>query len=703
MQKTEIHSEIKNIADKLGRQETVYTRADLSYDLRRYGLKEDSIEVSRLVYEAYLYFGKCKSIKNVFLTNDRRQTIVDAYSAVFQCDDDSGNAFHTVRDHLEKAEADLARVDTDVKLFTVPAKSGNSDLISMITGSGVAANVGQSAKKAFDAYTKMVSNYEEAKTDVKASMSDFVFIREKVREIFNAYSIALIDIFGDSIKVIDPKLFDYDSVEWLDVKEMLETVRLEYDSISSSCAAIIGEITDSFSKTLKSSASLYRSSGGRSAGLVLAGLNMLGHYMDVSQKTTVLRQELVKFTDKIKKDAVTIKTDKGRLFVIYRTLNELYIPKAEAFFKYADKVLTPEFDRLIASLYSTYELQNAKKSRDAVLDEYKTLQQKIIDEQFNVDIYEASIESKGRLLEVNAQSYREAKKCKPSKPSVLYNILSFGAAGKRFNRDLTEWHETYAYSIKHYEDLLTDIQADKEELQTMSALLAADRDAAKNLRAQLNKMSIEIRKTAKASDEIKLKVSSSLKDIVLLLKTAKEIMSSGLDERHIKAVKAADYTPASLTPETENAIRFFSDVLRKNITVGADEFGDEYQDDEGNIVRTGFSKADSQAAAVAANELVQKTVGLFEEYIRLQELKRQSEISIREYEKQLSSLQTIFGRDMESITGRGDILRESLRRINLATSVEELKEGLKSLSEGKFSISNQDMEDFINGTKDLTI
>lgn len=112
---------------------------------------------------------------------------------------------------------------------------------------------------------------------------------------------------------------------------MLEAVRLEYDSISSTCAAIIGEITDSFSAILKSSASLYRSTGSRSTGLVLAGLNMLGHYMDVSTKTTVLRQELVKFTDKIKKDAVTIKTDMSRLFVIYRTLNELYIPRARLF------------------------------------------------------------------------------------------------------------------------------------------------------------------------------------------------------------------------------------------------------------------------------------------------------------------------------------------------------------------------------------
>lgn len=703
MSTEKIYSKIKGTADNLGKHGACYTRADLAYELREFGIKEDSIEISRLIYDAWLHFRKYAPIRNAFLTNDRRQSVVDAYSAAFECDEDPEKALNTVREHLKRSEEALSRARININRRIAPGKSDNSDIISTITGTGAAANVRKSAEKAFDIYTKMVSGYEEAKTDVRASMSDFVFIREKVREVFNTWSLALVDIFGDSVKVIDPRLFDYDSVEWLDVKGMLEAVRLEYDSISSSCAAIIGEITDSFSTTLKSSASLYRSTGNRSSGLVLAGLNMLGHYMDVSSKTTVLRQELVKFTDKIKKDAVTIKTDMSRLFVIYRTLNELYIPKAEAFFKYADKVLAPEFDRLVTSLYSTPELQAAKRSRDAMLEEYKNLQQKIIDEQFNVDVYTASIEANGKLLEANAKSYREAKACKPSKPSALANILTFGSAEKRFSRDLTEWHEAYAYSIKYYEDLKTDLQADKEELEKMTGCLVSDKAMAEKLKARLNGASAEIRKSAKASDEIKLKVASSLRDIVLLLKTAKEIMSSGLDERHIKAVKATDYTSASLTPETENSIRAFSDVLRENITVGADEFGDEYQDDEGNIVRTGFSEADSQTAAAAANELVQKTAGLFEEYIRLQELKRQSEISTAEYERQLSSLRDAFRKDMSSITGRGDILRESLRKIHLAASAEELKEGLKSLSEGKYEISEHDMEEFINGNKDLTI
>ena len=82
---------------------------------------------------------------------------------------------------------------------------------------------------------------------------------------------------------------------------------------------------------------------------------------------------------------------------------------------------------------------------------------------------------------------------------------------------------------------------------------------------------------------------------------------------------------------------------------------------------------------------------------------RQSEISTAEYERQLSSLRDAFRKDMSSITGRGDILRESLRKIHLAASAEELKEGLKSLSEGKYEISEHDMEEFINGNKDLTI
>ena len=239
MSTEKIYSKIKETADNLGKHGACYTRADLAYELREFGIKEDSIEISRLIYDAWLHFRKYAPIRNAFLTNDRRQSVVDAYSAAFECDEDPEKALNTVREHLKRSEEALSRARININRRIAPGKSDNSDIISTITGTGAAANVRKSAEKAFDVYTKMVSGYEEAKTDVRASMSDFVFIREKVREVFNTWSLALVDIFGDSVKVIDPRLFDYDSVEWLDVKGMLEAVRLEYDSISSSCLSTV--------------------------------------------------------------------------------------------------------------------------------------------------------------------------------------------------------------------------------------------------------------------------------------------------------------------------------------------------------------------------------------------------------------------------------------------------------------------------------
>ena len=83
MDQTEkILSKIRDIAVKLNHDGAVYTRADLAYELKTCGIANDSIEVSRLVCEAFSRFGN-DAIKTSFLTNDGKHTVVDAYMAAF--------------------------------------------------------------------------------------------------------------------------------------------------------------------------------------------------------------------------------------------------------------------------------------------------------------------------------------------------------------------------------------------------------------------------------------------------------------------------------------------------------------------------------------------------------------------------------------------------------------------------------------------
>ena len=86
----------------------------------------------------------------------------------------------------------------------------------------------------------------------------------------------LIDIYGDSIKMVSPELFDFNRIEWLDVDNMLKEIELEYNRIQEKCGFLITRISDSFRTSLQNSMNAYKStaSSNKTLGLAMAGLGM---------------------------------------------------------------------------------------------------------------------------------------------------------------------------------------------------------------------------------------------------------------------------------------------------------------------------------------------------------------------------------------------------------------------------------------------
>ena len=74
-----VFQKIKNLASKLMEEQCTFSRADLAYELKDYGIANDSIEVSKLVYDAYLYYNQDGAIKASFVSNDGYNLLVDEY------------------------------------------------------------------------------------------------------------------------------------------------------------------------------------------------------------------------------------------------------------------------------------------------------------------------------------------------------------------------------------------------------------------------------------------------------------------------------------------------------------------------------------------------------------------------------------------------------------------------------------------------
>ena len=67
-------------------------------------------------------------------------------------------------------------------------------------------------------------------------------MRGQICTLYRQYAMTLTDAFGDSIKAISPDLFDFDSIEWLDVQGMLQNVKLDYDRITEKCSILMSDI-----------------------------------------------------------------------------------------------------------------------------------------------------------------------------------------------------------------------------------------------------------------------------------------------------------------------------------------------------------------------------------------------------------------------------------------------------------------------------
>ena len=697
----------------LNERAVVYTRADLAYELQEFGIKTDSFEIGMLVWEAYKRFNDNEAIRRSFYDNEKKDPLVDEYRTDYLIEtNDIPSLFPLLQQKLTNGNHALSQLENIVtQTLREQTVSGSIGALNTLTGTQGVVKVKNEATAVFNLYSELVGNYDDAKHQIQAVTTDFVKLRGQICDTYRQYALVLTDAFGDSIKTVSPELFDFDSIEWLDVHGMLQNVKLDYDKINEKCSTLMSSITDSFAQSLKTASQSYKAAGSKQIGLVLAGLNMLSHYIDAGQKTAELKQDLLTLKNSVKHDVTLIKGDMGRLFVIYKTLNDLYIPQAEAFCRFSKQILSGEWQRLTQALYANTDIQPLKEERDEALESYKTLEREMTDEQLNIDYYTTRIEECRQLLDGMQTQYQQAKASKPEKPFFLTNLLTLGSANQKYNRDIYDWNQACAPVISQYEEIRTDVKLDNDELEQLQRHLNENKRMHQQLKEKLRRLNREIMSKISVSPDLQMKMLPHLESMVKLLRIAREIASCKLDSKLVKTVSIARQD-TELPQELKQNLQLFTNTLREHVAIdnetakssfyavsGEAPTGSEQPTSSGNA-----SEADFAQLSDAENTAIQNTVNLLESWSRLKAMQEQSAIAHQAYDKELEKLQEAFRSNLADIDNRGIILRESLKKINTTTSEEELKKGLLSLAqkEGE-SFSKEDWNEFLNGTKTIEL
>lgn len=713
MDNNRIYQKIYDIASQLLKENAVYTRADLAYELQDFGIKADSFEIGMLVWKAYKYFNDNEAIRHSFYDNEKKDPLVDEYRTDYLIEtNDNTSLFPLLQQKLTKGNQALNQLENTVtQTLREQAVSGSISTLNTLTGTQGIVKVKNEATAVFNLYSELVGNYDDAKHQIQAVTTDFVKLRGQICDTYRQYALVLTDAFGDSIKTVSPELFDFDSIEWLDVHGMLQNVKLDYDKINEKCSTLMSSITDSFAQSLKTASQSYKAAGSKQIGLVLAGLNMVSHYIDAGQKTAELKQDLLTLKNSVKHDVTLIKGDMGRLFVIYKTLNDLYIPQAEAFCRFSKQVLSGEWQQLTQALYADTDIQSLKEERDEALESYKTLEREMTDEQLNIDYYTTRIEECRQLLDGMQTQYQQAQASKPEKPFFLTNLLTLGSAKQKYNRNIYDWNQACAPVISQYEEMQTDMKLDSDELEQLQQHLNENKRTHQLLKEKLHRLNREIMNNINVSPALQMKLLPHLESMVKLLRIAREIANSKLDNKLVKTVSITRQN-TELPQELKQNLQLFADTLREHASIDDETaknsfyaVSDEYPTDSRQSTSDGnVTEADFAQLSDAENTAIQNTVNLLESWSRLKAMQEQSAIAHQAYDKELEKLQEAFRNNLADIDNRGVILRESLKKINTATSEEELKEGLLSLAqkEGE-SFSKEEWNEFLNGTKTIEL
>jgi hypothetical protein len=633
-----------------------------------------------------------------FVTNSRSFTLVEEHTipALVEAGD-TDNVFGTVNKKLLKSDDILGQlkslVDNGINLSLVDAASG---LINTVSGVEAIKRVQDEAQQIFAKYSDIAGAYGDARNTIRELVSDFSEIRQSTCESYKKYALSLIDLFGDSIKATMPELFDFDSVQFLDVDAMHQNVKLAYDGIYGKCGALVGDVSDSFTKALSRSASQFSVQKDRSVGLVLAGINMISHYVKTGQKATALHRDFAELRGAIASDVATIRTDEVRLVEIYKTLNDVMIPEAEVFARNADKVFDKEMETLINTIYSTPEALELKKQRDEVLKEMHTLERRINDANISINYYKDHIQSSQETLGSLKENYIEAQVTKPEPPSGIGKFLTLGSAQRKYERDIYEWNKTCNPVIDRYESLAVDISVDTDEIERRTKAIADDTLKYNELKLKEVDITKRLAAVVTSTPDTKRKAAQHLDDIVKLLHLAKKITAGKLDEHLVNTVKVQKLEEIKLPENISNAVKNFRDNITKDM-----KFTEQ-------TARTLVGEKAAQESvvdiAMQGNAVLQEGIDLCNNLAQLKAMHLQQKLAQEVYDREYAKIKEAFAERMKAIDNRAAFVQETARKINTADDHDMLKKALIELA-GDYTtgMSAQDWDDFLEGKKTIQI
>ena len=700
---------IKEIADKQFDKKEKISRSDVAFILNdKYHVEcADGSALSGLVYQAYMCFGKPESIRWAITSNDGSVSVVEQYELnACLAEDEKDSAISLVEKHLEETKDLLSDAKQEIQdVLTIELSKDLVTLHKWLEGTNGVNEVKAKSLSLMQNYGKMVTAYTNAEKSVRNDIHDFAELRSSVNSTFLQYANALVDIFGDSIKVVAPQLFDFEQVRYLDVTAMQERKRLEFDKLDENCTLLLGEIASHYNETVSQMpkwlavGSKVGNKVGVYGSLAVGVVTYLNHWLDAQEKTVRVREEYVQFENGVKKDRQQISGDMMRLATIHKVLNDLYIPRASLFVRRGDEVLSDSLKQLLDSVY-TGEALPLKEERDRLMNRVGELERSINDHSENISLFDAQLVEMKGMLDAQKSKYEEALSRKPEAPGLLSKLLTFGVAQRKYGRRLLEWDEQDGQLVNAYQDTLMDVEEGTEDRNIHNEQLTLDKQEYEDCKKRIAELNRLIAEKLQRSPQQKAEALKHLKGLLSLLHSGKSVIESKLDDSLLNV-----YVP----PTLEEAVSLPSDI-EQNLHEFVGQVCSEIKANGGEVASSilrefGLTGAESAAAVgQAMSSAVDRASDLLKNWSYLQTEQMKAQLTDAVYHEEMKRLKESFQSTLSGIDKKNEVLVEVLKRANTATDKEELRKALTELADiPADKLTEADFEDILSGKKKLEI
>lgn len=697
MNETQIYQKISDLATKLAADNSTFTRADLAYELKELGVSGDSPDISRLVWEAIQNTGN-QQIAKAFVNNSKSDTLINEYKVPALLEQgDHETVFDIMNKKLADTDSTLGQlsqlIDEKTKLKLVEAAS---TLIGVVSGTNSINKIQSEASAIFMKYRDMADAYKSAKDSIAGVANDFCELRTSTMGMYRRYATMLTDIFGDGIKASMPEVFDFNKLEYLDVENMTKSIQLAYNQVYGKCGSLAGEVSENFSKAIKDGAVQFGAQQDKRVGLVLAGINLISHYLKTGRQAQNLNQELAELKGSITHDVASIRTDQVRLVEIYKTIHDVMVPKAEVFAKAAPTVFDDELNKLIDSIYSTPELRELRAQRETLFAKVRDMERKIADAEMSINYYEGHIADSRDTMESLNKQYTEAKGSKPEPPSGFGNIITFGTAKKNYNRDIYEWSKNCEPLVKTFEALAVDVKVDEEELTMQKFTLMEQKAEYERSQNALTFINNQIREALSASPEVKAKVANHLEDIIKLLQLAKDIASQKLDDRLVGVSQVKKFHDIELPDNIKTAVKDFRDGVVRDMNFT--------EADARDLAGKNLTAEQAQQITAQGQEIMSSGINLCENMARLSAMRLNQGLAQEYYDMEFEKIKAEFAQNIKKVDNQALMLQEIARRVNTADNAADLKAALMALiGDGQTTLTAENFDDFLAGKLTINI